>query len=69
MARTLQLGDGGEDARDQEHTVFKKLATELPESWSVVWGKQFFQKYSTDGAVKAVKNKAGRKKIAITMRS
>ena len=44
MARTLQLGDGGEDARDQEHTVFKKLATELPESWSVVWGKQFFQK-------------------------
>ena len=44
MARTLQLGDGGDDARDKEHTVFKKLATELPESWSVVWGKQFFQK-------------------------
>lgn len=44
MARTLQLGDGGDDARDKEHTVFKKLATELPESWSVAWGKQFFQK-------------------------
>lgn len=46
MARTLQLGDGGDDARDKEHTVFKKLATELPDSWSIVWGKQFFQKDS-----------------------